>query len=68
MKKSPEKKIPPTAEPLIPERLAYIFKHRPVLWFEDDQVYDALLAGFLAEHAPQSIIDYLDIKEAADIQ
>jgi hypothetical protein len=68
MSPAQKKKSPPTVSPLVPERLAYIFKHRPVLWFEDDVAYDALLADFLAEHTPQSIIEHLDIKEVADAQ
>ena len=67
--KPASKKNPPTAvEPLIPQRLAYIFEHRPVLWFEDEAAYDASLNNHLAEYAPESILDFHTIKELTDTQ
>jgi hypothetical protein len=68
MKPTQTKKTLPTAEPLIPERFAYIFKNRPVLWFEDDATYDALLGDFIAEYTPQSLIEHLDVKDATEAQ
>lgn len=63
-----KKKATSIALPLVPERLGYIFEHRPVLWFEDETVYDAMLADFVAEYSPQDILEYHAMKELADTQ
>lgn len=65
---SPKKKIAPLVHPLVPERLAYIFETRPVLWFEDEAAYDTMLADFIAEYSPQDLIDYHAMKELGEAQ
>lgn len=58
----------PTIDLLVPERFSYIFADRPVLWFEDEALYDSVLANYLAELSPEGILELQAVKEVTDEQ
>lgn len=62
------KKPSPPVKPLIPERFAYVFSNRPLLFFEDHKLYDRLLADTLAEFDPKGLVEYNCVKEIVDLQ
>ncbi len=53
---------------LLPERLSFLLDDRPVLWFEDGDAYDALLAELVAHYDPKGTIEFLLVKDIADAQ
>jgi hypothetical protein len=53
---------------LLPERLSFILDDRPVLWFEDVEAYDALLAGIVAAYDPGGVVEFMLVKDIADTQ
>lgn len=55
-------------ERLLPERLSFLLDDRPVLWFEDGDAYDALLAELVAHYDPKGAIEFMLVKDIADAQ
>lgn len=53
---------------LLPERLSFLLDDRPVLWFEDGDAYDALLAELVAHYDPKGTIEFMLVKDIADAQ
>lgn len=53
--------------PLIPEAFRPFLKDRPTLWFEKADLYDKLLAGIIAQFDPKTMMDFLLVKELADL-
>ena len=53
---------------LLPERLSFLLDDRPVLWFEDVEVYDALLAEIIAAYDPGGVVEFMLVKDIADTQ
>lgn len=53
---------------LLPERVSYLLDERPLLWFEDTDAYDALLAELIAEYDPKGTMEFILIKDLADAQ
>ena len=53
---------------LLPERLSFLLDDRPVLWFEDAQAYDALLAELTAEYDPKGTVEFMLVKDIVDAQ
>ena len=59
-----------TASPrrLLPERLSFLLDDRPLLWFEDGEAYDTLLAGLVAKYAPKGTVEFMLVRDIADAQ
>jgi hypothetical protein len=58
----------PTLDHLIPEHVSNLLDDRPLLWFEDSEHYDALLAELIAGYDPKETLEFLLIKDLADAQ
>lgn len=53
---------------LIPAEFAYIFEDKPVLWFEQEALYHRVLADFVADLIPATLLEYHWTKNIADTQ
>ncbi len=64
--RSPNSLSEATAKPLVPAEVAYLIEDRPLLWYESDEEYEALLSSVLAELDPKGTIEVLLVKDVAD--
>ena len=53
---------------LLPKRLSYLLEERPLLWFENTEDYDALLAELIAEYDPKGTMEFILVKDLSDAQ
>lgn len=51
---------------LLPEQFRFLLKDRPTLSFEKTDDYDRLLVALVAQYDPQSVMDFLLVKDLAD--
>ena len=58
---------PDTSQPLIPAHIAEIFGPPPVIQKKHVPFYDRLLAGLVTELEPSSMLEWLAVKELADL-
>ena len=56
-----------TPQPLIPPSLAALYNVKPVAWSEKEADYDSLQAQILAELDPRDTIEFILVKDVADI-
>jgi hypothetical protein len=58
----------PTLEHLLPDHISRLLDDRPLLWFEDSEHYDALLAELIGAYDPRETLDFILVKDLADAQ
>jgi hypothetical protein len=56
-----------SVSPLIPADLKWLFDQRPVVKTEDQSAYDALVTRMIAETAPEDTMEWIWIKDLADL-
>jgi hypothetical protein len=57
-----------TLEHLLPDHISRLLDDRPLLWFEDSEHYDALLAELIGAYDPKETLQFFLIKDLADAQ
>lgn len=57
----------PELQKLIPSRFARFLQERPTIIDESEEEFDALFADFIVEYDPQTLMDFILVKDLADV-
>ena len=57
---------PPSLEAVVPEEYADLLEDRPLLWYENADLYERLLGATFAEFQPRGVVECLQVKDFVD--
>jgi hypothetical protein len=63
---APDQKSTISAKALIPPQVSYLIEDKPVLWYENPNDYDRLMASVFAELDPKGAIETILVKDVVD--